>query len=111
MTSPGLLAPTACRVAMMIAVKNGAITTAIAAMTIGQKVQELGDFVDVDQTFCLKLSHALIFFLNIPQPSYISMMFLRAIFSMFILQTIFFHVYHLKDDIQLSLRQIPKQSC
>ena len=45
-------------------------------------------------------------FLNIPQPSYISMMFLRAVFSMFILQTIFFHVYHLKDDIQLSLRQI-----
>ena len=49
-------------------------------------------------------------FLNIPQPSYIPMMFLRAVLSMFVLQTIFFHVYHLKDDIQLILRQIPEQS-
>ena len=47
-------------------------------------------------------------FLNIPQPSCISMMFLRAIFSIFIHQTIFFHVYHLKDDIRLILRQIPE---
>jgi len=37
MTSPGLLAPTACRVAIMIAAKNGAMTTATAAMTTGWK--------------------------------------------------------------------------
>ena len=39
------------------------------------------------------------------------MMFLQAVFSMLVRQMIFFHVYHLKDDIQLILRQIPKQSC
>ena len=50
-------------------------------------------------------------FLNIPQPSYISMMFLRAVFSVFVLQIIFFHIYYLKHNIQLSLRQIPEQSC
>ena len=43
-------------------------------------------------------------FLNILQSSYIAIMFLRAVFSMFALKMIFFHVYHLKDDIQLSLR-------
>jgi hypothetical protein len=32
------------------------------------------------------------------------MTFLRAIFSMFILQTIFIRVYYLKDDIQLCLK-------
>ena len=37
MTSPGLLTPTTCRVAMMITAKNGAETTTIAAMTIVQK--------------------------------------------------------------------------
>jgi len=60
-----------------------------------------------DQAFCLKLSHTLIFFLNILQSSYIAIMSLRAVFSMFALQMIFFHVYHLKDGIQLILRQIP----
>ena len=49
--------------------------------------------------------------LNILQSSYIAMMFLRTVFSIFVHQTIFFHVYHLKDDIQLSLRQTPEQSC
>ena len=49
--------------------------------------------------------------LNILQSSYIVIMFLRAVFSKFALQTIFFYVYHLKDDIQLSLRQTPEQSC
>ena len=49
--------------------------------------------------------------LNILQPSYIAAMFLRAVFSMFVHQMIFFHVYHLKDDIQLSLRRTPEQSC
>ena len=39
--------------------------------------------------------------LNILQSPYIAIMFLRAVFSMFALQTIFFHVYHLKDDIEL----------
>ena len=34
-------------------------------------------------------------------------MFLRAVFSMFVLQTIFFHVYFLKDDIQLNLGKSP----
>ena len=73
MTSPGLLTPTTRRVAMMT-----------VAMTTGQKARGPSNFVSVDQitpyatdqTFCLKISHVLIFFLNIPQPSYISMMFL-----------------------------------
>ena len=54
----------------MIAVKNGAMTTATAAMMIVQKARTLGNFVNanqiipyaVDQTFYLKLSDALIFF-------------------------------------------------
>ena len=65
-----LLALTTCRVAMMIAVKNGAVTTVTATMTIVRKAQGPGNFVNTnqitpyaaDQMFCLKLSHALIFF-------------------------------------------------
>ena len=60
MTSPGLLAATAYHVAMMIAMKNSAITTMTAAMTTGQKAREPGDFIDADQMFCLKLSHTFI---------------------------------------------------
>ena len=64
-TSPGLLASTICRVAMMIAV-----TTATTAMTTVQKARAPGNFVNADQimpyaadqTFYLKLSDALIFF-------------------------------------------------
>jgi len=70
MTSPGLLTPTTCRVAMMIAAKNGAVTTMTAAMMTVWKARAPGNFVNanqitpyaVDQMFCLKLSHALIFF-------------------------------------------------
>ena len=51
MTSLGLLAPTAYRVAMMIATKNGAMTTVTTAMTIGQKAQGPSNFVAADQTF------------------------------------------------------------
>jgi len=55
---------------MMIVAKNGAVTTATAAMTTVRKAQGPGNFVNADQitpyaadqTFCLKLSHALIFF-------------------------------------------------
>ena len=69
-TSPELLTPTTCRVAMMIVAKNGAVTTVTATMTIVRKAQGPGNFVNADQitpyaadqTFCLKLSHALIFF-------------------------------------------------
>ena len=61
--------------------------------------------------FLFKAKSCFNILLNILQSSYIAIMFLRAVFSMFALQTIFFHVYHLKDDIQLSLRQIPEQSC
>jgi hypothetical protein len=49
MTSPELLAPTACRVAITIAAKNGAMTTAIAARTAGWKARGPGNFVDADQ--------------------------------------------------------------
>ena len=51
-----------CHVAIMIATKNGPMTTATTTRTTGQKAQEPGDFVDTDQMFCLKLSRALIFF-------------------------------------------------
>ena len=70
MTSPELLTPTTCRVAMMIAAKNGAVTTMTAAMMIVRKARAPGNFVNADQimsyatdqTFYLKLSDALIFF-------------------------------------------------
>jgi hypothetical protein len=45
---------------MMIAAKNGTVTTATAAMTTGWKAQGPGNFIDAyaaDQTFYLKLSH------------------------------------------------------
>ena len=69
-TSLGLLTSTTCRIAMMIVVKNGAVTTVTVAMTTVRKARGLGNFVNadqitpyaIDQTFCLKLSHALIFF-------------------------------------------------
>ena len=69
-TSSGLLGPTAYHVAILIAAKNDAMTTATAAMTIGWKARGPGNFIDtdqltpytIDQTFCLKLSHALMFF-------------------------------------------------
>ena len=35
-------------------------------------------------------------------------MFLRAVFSMFVLQTNFFHVYHLKDDMQTTPKANPR---
>ena len=62
-----LLALTTCRVALMIAATNGAVTTATASMTTARVP---GNFVNADQitpyaadqTSCLKLSHALIFF-------------------------------------------------
>ena len=55
---------------MMIAVKNGAMTTVTAAMMIVWKARAPGNFVNADQimpyaadqTFYLKLSDALIFF-------------------------------------------------
>ena len=64
-TTPGLLASTICRVAMMIAV-----TTATITMTTVRKARGPGNFVNADQitpyaadqTFYLKLSHVLIFF-------------------------------------------------
>ena len=67
-TSCGLLTPTTCCVAMMIATKNGAVTTA-TAMTF-RKARGPRNFVNADQitpyvadqTFCLKLSHISIFF-------------------------------------------------
>ena len=67
---PELLTPTTCRVVMMIAAKNGAVTTATAAIMTVRKAQAPDNFVNVDQitpyvtdqAFCLKLSHALIFF-------------------------------------------------
>ena len=69
-TSPGLLTPTTCRVVMMIATKNGTVTTATAAMMTVWKARAPGNFVNAnqimpyatDQTFYLKLSDALIFF-------------------------------------------------
>jgi hypothetical protein len=36
---------------MMIAAKNGALTSATAAMTTGRKTQGPGNFVAADQTF------------------------------------------------------------
>ena len=62
MTSPRLLAPIACRIAIM--------TTVTAVMMIDQKARGPGNFINADQitpyaadqTFCLKLSHALLFF-------------------------------------------------
>jgi len=55
---------------MMIAAKNGAVTTATAAMMTVRKARAPGNFVNADQimpyaadqTFYLKLSDALIFF-------------------------------------------------
>ena len=55
---------------MIIATKNDAMTTATAAMTTVRKARAPGNFVNADQitpyatdqTFGLKLSHALIFF-------------------------------------------------
>ena len=68
-TSPGLLTPTTYRIAMMIAAKNGTVTTTTAAMMTVRKARGPGNFVNADQItpyttdqmFCLKLSHALIF--------------------------------------------------
>jgi len=75
-TSLELLAPTTCRVAMMIAAKNGAVTTATAAMTIVQKAQGPGNFINADQTFLSKANARFNILLNILQSSYIAMMFL-----------------------------------
>ena len=66
--SPGLLTLTTCRVAMMIIVKIDAMTTMTAAMMTVRKARGLGNFFNADQimpyaadqTFCLKLSRALI---------------------------------------------------
>ena len=79
---------------MMIAAKNGAVTTATASTTTARVP---GSFVNADQitpyaadqTFYLKLSHSFNILLNILQSSYIAVMFLRAVFSTFALQTIF----------------------
>jgi len=62
-----LLAPTTCRVTMMIAAKNGAVTTTTASMTTARAPVNFvnADHITLyatDQTFCLKLSHTLIFF-------------------------------------------------
>ena len=65
-----LLTPTTRYVVMMIVVKNDAVTTATAAMTTVWKARGPDNFVNankitpyaIDQMFCLKLSHALIFF-------------------------------------------------
>ena len=59
-----------CHVAMIITARNGAETTATVAMTTVQKARGPGNFINADQitpyaadqTFCPKLSHALIFF-------------------------------------------------
>ena len=48
-TSSGLLTPTTCRVAMMIIMKNGAVTTATAATTKVRKARGPGNFVNADQ--------------------------------------------------------------
>ena len=62
-----LLALTTYYVAMMIAVKNGVMTTATASMTTARapsnfvNTDQITPYV-VDQTSCLKLSQALIFF-------------------------------------------------
>ena len=61
-TSPGLLTPITCRVTMM--------TTMTATMMTVPKARGPGNFIHADQitpyvadqTFCLKLSYALIFF-------------------------------------------------
>jgi hypothetical protein len=45
---PGLLALITCHVAVMIATKNGAMTT-VTAMTIGRKARVPGNFNDADQ--------------------------------------------------------------
>ena len=68
--SSTMLTPTTCRVVMMIITKNDAMTTTTAAMMIVRKARGPGNFVNTDQitpyaadqTFCLKLSHTLIFF-------------------------------------------------
>jgi hypothetical protein len=49
MTSPELLAPTACCIVVTTAAKNGAMTTMTAAKTAGQKARGPDNFVDVDQ--------------------------------------------------------------
>ena len=48
-TSSRLLAPTAYRVAILIDAKNGAMTTTIAAMTIGWKTRGPRNFINADQ--------------------------------------------------------------
>ena len=64
--SPRLLIPTTCRVAMMIAMKNSAVTTTTTFMMIARapvnfvNADQITPYA-IDQTFCLKLSHALIF--------------------------------------------------
>ena len=86
-----------CRIAMMIATKNSAVTTATVAMTTVRKARAPGNFVNAnqitpyaaDQTFCLKLSHGFNILLNILQSPYIAVMFLQAVFSMFALQMVF----------------------
>jgi hypothetical protein len=67
---------------MMIAAKNGAMTTAIAAMTTDQKARGPGNFIDADQMFedkYLFIYEYLIVF---------AAMFLYVVFFMFILRTI-----------------------
>jgi hypothetical protein len=53
--SPELLAPTTCRVATMIAAKNGAVITVNVVMTAGWKARGPGNFVNYDQIFFLKI--------------------------------------------------------
>jgi hypothetical protein len=58
-----LLALTTCHVAIMIATKNGAMTTATTVMTTRQKARGPDNFVTTDQILRPKISALLVFYL------------------------------------------------
>ena len=103
-----------CRVALMIAAKNGAMmtATATATMTIGRKARGPGNFIDTDQItsyvsdqiLCLRISTLHISALN----KVFVIMFLHTILYMIILQMTFLHVYHFKDVMRFSPQRLPE---
>ena len=93
-------------VAMKIAAKNGAMTTATIVMTTSRKARGPDNFIAADQ-ISIKISKLLIFIFN----TIFITTFLHNVLVMIILQITFVHVYHLKYNIHLYLMQILDQSC
>jgi hypothetical protein len=89
----------------MIAAENGAMTTA-TTVTEGQKSSRTEQLHGHRSDLYPKISTLLTFIFN----TIFITTFLHNVLIMVILQIMFVHVYHLKNDIHLCLTQIPDQS-